>query len=237
MKFDKAEPRNLMATVVEKMEKAIIDGDILPGEKLPPTKEIQKMLGVGRNTLREALVILSQKGLIEVRRGSHGGTFVKELGPNQLTENLSLLMSQHKVPWRELLAFRMDLDLIVTRRVMDVITEDEVKKLQSIIAEGDSLLKDYRKEYKQLLEIDQKIHMTLVGIVRNTIHEWIMKTLIDHMHNYFDRYITQQDEFLKLSYLTLKKLVEAIASGNVEHAVEATKDHYYKTNPFFEDQV
>ena len=47
-----------------------------PGDKLPNEPALAEELGVSRTTLREALRILSTRGLVEVRRGV--GTFVTE---------------------------------------------------------------------------------------------------------------------------------------------------------------
>lgn len=41
-----------------------------PGERLPPEREIAEMLDVTRTVVREALIMLEIKGLVEVRRGA-----------------------------------------------------------------------------------------------------------------------------------------------------------------------
>lgn len=57
-------------------------------------RDLQKALGANRGNLREALRILEQKGLIEVRAGSKGGAFVKEATTEPLAEGLVLLIRQ-----------------------------------------------------------------------------------------------------------------------------------------------
>ena len=41
-----------------------------PGDRLPPEREIAEMLDVTRTVVREALIMLEIKGLVEVRRGA-----------------------------------------------------------------------------------------------------------------------------------------------------------------------
>lgn len=58
------------------LEDLIVSGRLSPGDKLPAEVGIAAMLGVSRMTLRQALATLTDKGLLERRRGRHGGNFV-----------------------------------------------------------------------------------------------------------------------------------------------------------------
>ncbi|WP_335938507.1 FadR/GntR family transcriptional regulator [Streptomyces sp. PTD5-9] len=46
------------------------------GGRLPAERELAELLGISRVTLREALKVLHDQGLVESRRGRYGGTFV-----------------------------------------------------------------------------------------------------------------------------------------------------------------
>jgi GntR family transcriptional regulator, transcriptional repressor for pyruvate dehydrogenase complex len=72
--------------VVLRVGRAIRLGLLTDGEQLPPETEFAAQLGVSAMTLREALAILRQQGLVETRRGRTGGTFARRpaaphLGP------------------------------------------------------------------------------------------------------------------------------------------------------------
>jgi DNA-binding FadR family transcriptional regulator len=72
--------------VVLRVGRAIQLGLLTDGEQLPPETEFAAQLGVSAMTLREALAMLRQQGLVETRRGRTGGTFVRRptaphLGP------------------------------------------------------------------------------------------------------------------------------------------------------------
>jgi GntR family transcriptional regulator, transcriptional repressor for pyruvate dehydrogenase complex len=72
--------------VVLRVGRAIQLGLLTDGEQLPPETEFAGQLGVSAMTLREALAMLRQQGLVETRRGRTGGTFVRRpaaphLGP------------------------------------------------------------------------------------------------------------------------------------------------------------
>lgn len=63
--------------VVERISRAIMLGLVVDGEQLPTEVNFAHQLGVSPMTLREALAILRQQGLVETRRGRNGGTFVR----------------------------------------------------------------------------------------------------------------------------------------------------------------
>lgn len=62
--------------VVEQLRKAIFLGRFMPGEKLPPERDLAKQLLVSRTTIREAIRVLEGEGLVAVRRGAAGGLVV-----------------------------------------------------------------------------------------------------------------------------------------------------------------
>ncbi|MGW8380828.1 FadR/GntR family transcriptional regulator [Streptomyces sp. ODS28] len=71
-----ATPRsNLVGSVIEQMEGLIGGGEWPVGEKIPPEPALVEQLGVGRNTVREAVRALVHTGMLEPRQGD--GTYVR----------------------------------------------------------------------------------------------------------------------------------------------------------------
>ena len=66
----------LSVRIADDLAEMITNGRYRPGDKLPSEPELAAELNVSRTTLREALRILTTRGLVEVRRGI--GTFVTQ---------------------------------------------------------------------------------------------------------------------------------------------------------------
>ncbi len=62
--------------VADMIRQQIRAGEAAVGIRLPPQRELSNMLGVSRQSIREALLTLEDEGLIETRRGATGGSFV-----------------------------------------------------------------------------------------------------------------------------------------------------------------
>ncbi len=81
-----AEPSGRADMVEHRLSQAIRLGLILDGEQLPPETKLAEQLGVSTVTLREALAVLREQGLVTTRRGRGGGTFVQ--APADLVQRL-----------------------------------------------------------------------------------------------------------------------------------------------------
>lgn len=71
--------QTLTQAVADHLRRLIHLGEVGPGDRLPPERELAEQLGVARISLREALKILQRDGYVQVKRGAQGGTYVTEL--------------------------------------------------------------------------------------------------------------------------------------------------------------
>jgi GntR family transcriptional regulator len=69
VKVDRSEPTQLFEQVAGEIRRAIAEGEALPGERLPPARDLGAVLGVNTNTVLRALRLLRDEGLLEFRRG------------------------------------------------------------------------------------------------------------------------------------------------------------------------
>ena len=69
VKVDRAEDVSLHDQVAAEIRRAIADGEALPGDRLPPAKDLAAVLDVNTNTVLRALRLLRDEGLLEFRRG------------------------------------------------------------------------------------------------------------------------------------------------------------------------
>jgi GntR family transcriptional repressor for pyruvate dehydrogenase complex len=72
----------------------IVSGELKPGQRLPPEKELSDRLGLSRNSLREAVKSLEIIRVLDVRRGD--GTYVTSLEPHLLLEAMSFVVDLHQ---------------------------------------------------------------------------------------------------------------------------------------------
>ncbi len=77
--FQPPRPVRAFEDIVAQIRALIAAGNLGVGDKLPPERALATRLQVNRHTLREALRTLEISGIIELRRGAHGGAFIVDL--------------------------------------------------------------------------------------------------------------------------------------------------------------
>ena len=86
-------------TVARRLVQAITLGLLLDGERLPAESQLARQFGVSPVTLREALAMLRDMGLVQTRRGRQGGSFVRAPAGTQAAqvEAMLRLLSVHEL--------------------------------------------------------------------------------------------------------------------------------------------
>src|SRR5205823_3768627 len=101
--------------IAERFVTAIALGEFVPGQRLPPERELAAMLEVSRTTVREALQRLQAAGYVTARRGRRGGTFVRTgqgPGPDEMIRR-TLVPAWAQLT--ELLDFRQLVEQLIAR--------------------------------------------------------------------------------------------------------------------------
>jgi GntR family transcriptional repressor for pyruvate dehydrogenase complex len=77
--FESVKSNKVSEHILEQIRKAIFEGKLKPGDKLPPERELMENFKVSKATLREAMRSLEVLGFLEIRKGVLGGAFVTEV--------------------------------------------------------------------------------------------------------------------------------------------------------------
>lgn len=160
-----------------KLEAAILDGRLTPGERLPSEREMQVQFGTGRGVVREAIQVLKQKGLLEVRKGARGGAYVRELEVANVSESLALFLKQHPVEKEKLIEFRESMDQTISLLAIGRATASEKDQLLAEALRLEGLLREPEPDLSVTGELDRRLNMMLVRMARNPLFEWVMQAL------------------------------------------------------------
>lgn len=119
-------------TAITTIKNMIVSGELEPGQRLPPEKELGERLGLSRNSLREAVKSLALIRVLDVRRGD--GTYVTSLRPELLLEAMSFVVDLHQdASVLEIFAVRRILEPAAAELAVSQIAETELDELTAEI--------------------------------------------------------------------------------------------------------
>lgn len=157
------ENRTLADIAADQIVQYILDNGMEAGDRLPNEYELAEGLGVGRNTLREAIRRLVSRNVLEVRQGA--GTFISDkhgipedpLGLTFLEDSVHLTL--------DLLDVRLMLEPEICASVARAATEEQLDTLRDLMRQMADRI-DRGEEYQQL---DTQMHRYLAEFSGNDV--------------------------------------------------------------------
>ena len=221
--FKKAKQNRVFQDVVEQIQDAIIKGKLKPGARLPAERELKDLFNTSRGTLREALRVLEQKGLIEIKRGVSGGAIVKRIDAEPIVESLALLIRSGEVSIEHLSEFRIKIEGSLGELAAMRATKEEIAELETMFNQA----KDYyeKNDWENFLKTDEKMH-TYIGIMtQNPVFQFVQKTIHDNIHQYYDEYLPMNKERTLENLTDFEKIIEAMKINDAKKASDIIMDH------------
>jgi len=158
--------KSLSQQIVEEITRSIRDGEYLPGQQLPTENALCGIFNVSRTAIREAIKILSARGIVEVKKGS--GAYVSEVSVQNASEVLNMFFELSSDT-------DMILETIETRQLLEpqIAKEASQKRNEYHIALLQKNMESMRKcpidKKKREAELDNEFHRILLSITGNKV--------------------------------------------------------------------
>jgi DNA-binding FadR family transcriptional regulator len=228
--FKKTSHNRIFQDLVDQIQSAILEGRLNPGDKLPPQRTLMEMFQTSRASIREALRVLEQKGLIEVKLGVQGGAVVKTANTDPVSEVLTLLIHQKQVSLEHLEEFRLSVEGDVTALAARSARPEDIERLRRILGEARSRLREEPPNSSALIQIDIRLHIALAEISGNPVFAAVVKMVHETILGYYDHPAFQRPDVLEENYRDLGAIVDAVATGNAEKARALARRHVGRFN-------
>lgn len=171
-----------------KIKAMIVSGELRPGDRLEPEKELSERLGLSRSSLREAVKALEVIRVLDVRRGD--GTYVTSLEPTLLLEAMSFVVDLH--------SDQSVLEIFSVRRILEPATSalaaqnaepEDLAHLHALL-EG----VDVSSDIESLVAHDLDFHRGIAAAAGNTYLASLLESMSSHtVRARIWRGITQED--------------------------------------------
>ncbi|MFO7715787.1 FadR/GntR family transcriptional regulator [Desulfosarcina sp.] len=232
--FRAARQNRIFQDVVEQIQEAIIEGRLKAGDRLPAERELKETLQTSRSTLREALRVLEQKGLIEIKLGTGGGAVVKTVSADLVSESLDLLIRSHQVSLRQIAEFRERVEGDVVVLATSRMKETDARILKALLNEARMCVDRGAEAVSDFLTADKNIHLYFAKITGNPIYISILKTIHENIRRYYDEFLVMAEPEMNENLQDLEDVVNAMLSGEAEKAARIASTHVRRFNGYME---
>lgn len=211
--------------IVDRLTKAIRDGQLPVGERLPSEREMAEQLDVSRVTVRDALRILEARGLITVRVGAGGGAFVTAPVGSVVTEGLTDMLALSDLSPEEVTETRRALEVGAVPLVCERATDNDFAELERLCDEGDRAVAD--GDYD--VGMSAQFHVRLAHATHNRAVSLLMEVLQDSMLHSLRRAREAAPQMGARGVREHRRIVEAMRAGDVETARAVMTEHLQRT--------
>jgi GntR family transcriptional repressor for pyruvate dehydrogenase complex len=206
-----------VSQIAAQLERAILSGELAPGELLPSEREISARMGVSRSVVREALGRLASLGLVRSQHGA--GTRVEAPSSRPVTMGYQRLLSRPDFRIEHLAAVRLPLETTIASLAAASRTEEHLERLR----ETQKILGNARRSLKAHVQADLDFHATLADATGNPLFQVVLapiqQLLVESRRRTLDRYGSE------IAHQHHARILDAVVAGDTTAASQAMREH------------
>lgn len=214
-----ARPPKASTLIAERLQALILSKKLRPGAKLPPERTLCEHLGVSRTVLREAIKLLSARGLIKEVNGK--GSFVNEPNFDAVRNSLKLCLNWHaEAKLANLVELRQLVEVEAVGLAATRATKGEIDRLRQTNQAMASLLDG---SVEQFVKLDLEFHKGLAAASHNELFVMLLEAIAGALVGSWKK-ICRAPEVRRHGIKFHEKILRAVEQRNPTKARHAMKE-------------
>ena len=212
--------RALSEKIIAQISDALVSGELKPGDRLPPERELAEQFGVSRTVIRDAVKTLAGRGILHVKHGA--GIFVTTSEENAMGRlgALSDILPLQGVSLRDLFEVRKVLEAEGAEWAARRRNDYHLERLRGILEDAHR----NSENLEVLSERDAQFHVAIAEASQNLVLVRVMLTLLDLLAQSRRESLSIPGR-AKLSLKDYERIVEEIEAQRHEGARETMLEH------------
>lgn len=205
--------------VSRQLQELIASGKLLPGEKLPPERDLAESFNVSRTVVREAIQSLTGKGLLEVSAGSGATISIPET--SMISNSLGLIMQMRgrKDLHQQLFEVRRLLEVEVAGLAAERRNDEDLARLEEVFASMEQC-----DDVELYAAQDVAFHEMLAQATHNDIYPILLDSVVDHMLELRRISLTNPGN-QKRAQRFHTRILDRVRAGDGDGARQAMREH------------
>ncbi len=224
MPFHPVTPEKLSQAVVRQIELLILRGILRPGERLPPERELAERLTVSRPSLREAIALLQEAGLLTARAGA--GVFVAEVLGGAFSPALTGLFARHDEAVLDYLSFRRDMEGLAATRAARLGSDTDLAVVRAVFTRMETA--HASRDGAEEARLDAQFHMAIIEASHNVVMLHMMRSMYDLLREgvFYNRQVMFKQRTTRAALLDQHRAInDALQARDATAARAAVETH------------
>lgn len=206
------------ALVAQQIVNEILSNGMQAGDHLPPEAEMCTDYGVGRSTIREALRLLENQGVVKIKTGPGGGPILNSFDARFLAANLSLYLQLNGSTFRDVMNARLLIEPAIAGAAAEQSDGSVLAALRAVLDHSE----DPAADRATLVGDSANFHDIVAAGSDNSLFEYLMLALHRITEPFAQRlpYIGDRRERLVRHH---EAIADAIAAGDRDAAAAAMR--------------
>ncbi|TVM35053.1 FadR/GntR family transcriptional regulator [Oceanidesulfovibrio marinus] len=209
---------SVSAEVARRIRVMLASGELAPGDRLPAERRLAEAFGVSRNSVREAIRVLTNQGLIISKVGS--GTYVADVQGEEFAAALAGVVALERKRLSDIFQVRLFLEPQIAALAAQNRTEEELAELETLLESQRQAIAATGDGHAE----DQAFHARLAAMTDNAVVERLAATISDIVGESRAEGL-QSRERQSASVLAHEHILKALHEGDAEAAEKAMRDH------------
>jgi GntR family transcriptional repressor for pyruvate dehydrogenase complex len=207
--------------IAQQLKHAIFEKRIQPGDKLPAERELAEIFHTSRVTIRSAILTLQNAGLVHIKKGTGGGTFVaQDIGAAEVSELLRDIIQWKNISIHHVIEVRGIIEPQVAYNAAENATDEDIRNIWATIRE----LEHFFKVKMKFQSSDENFHRALADAAKNPLLSVFQAALIDILFRFvYD--VNWKKEHKKSILLHHTNIAEKVEKKDPEAAMQAMIEH------------
>ncbi|MBI3261713.1 MAG: FadR family transcriptional regulator [Acidobacteria bacterium] len=207
--------------IVRQLQHRIATGELKPGDRLPPERQLATSLGASRASVREAVRVLELSGLVSPRHGE--GTFVQARPTAAAGKSLSQFLQRERERLVDLSQARLALEPRLASLAAEHANRDDIERLrQALYAEINNIR---GHDVEGALVADRAFHLAIAEATHSPTFMMLHTYLSDLVADIRREAIFNESRRTPARHVDHQAILKAIAAGDASKAEAAMRLH------------
>lgn len=228
--MEPVQKKKLYESVLDRLIEAITSEEFPPGSQLPSERELMAMIGVGRPSIREAMLTLQQMGLIKISHGERARVVkpTPEVIIDQISSAMVMLLVTNPRGLDELKSARIMIEVGLVRAAAERAGPNDIRFLEESV----EAMRSARGDVSAFLAADMKYHEVIAGISGNSLIAAAVAGILGWLTKFRREMVSVKGAEL-LTIQEHEVILDAIRNRDSDAAGEAMQKHLSRANELY----